>query len=79
MKVKHTVTSTDDEVGFLFDTVMTTCLTVYSTIEEQSAAILAAKLHFKEQLDSILKDAFNLGEKIAMMDADYEDTKMYMS
>lgn len=78
MRVKHIVTSTQNEVDSLFNIAMTSCLIVYPTVEEQSAAIHAAKSVFQTQLDTIIYEAYDVGRKLAEMKADYKDTESYV-
>jgi len=75
MKVRHIVESETMECEELYMIATTACLTVYATVEEQNAAILAAKDVFKEHLDYLLAKAYGLGKK--MMSADEKDKDMY--
>lgn len=78
MKVKHVITSTQDEVDSLFNIAMTACLVVYPTIEEQTAAILSAKTVFQVQLDTLICEAYDIGKRLAKMRADAKDTFEYV-
>ncbi len=75
MKVRHIVESEMEECEALYMVATTACLTVYPTVEEQNAAILAAKDVFKTHLDMLLAKAYGLGKK--MEDADTKDKAMY--
>jgi len=63
MKIRSNVTASPEECDALFNIVMTPCITVYSTPEEQTKAFVDAKDHFATMLDVYLSDAFRMGKK----------------
>jgi hypothetical protein len=77
MKVKHSVETEDVEADLLYNMVTAICLAPYPTVEEQNAAILAAKLEFKTKLDELVLKAFKVGCKIGKKKADITDAAMY--
>lgn len=77
MKVKHSVVTDDMECADLYTIATTVCLATYPTVEEQNAAIMAAKDAFKVKLDELVAKAFKLGSKIGKKSADATDTAMY--
>lgn len=77
MKVKHSVETEDVEVTMLYDMVTSICLASYGTVEEQTAAIAAGKMLFKDKLNSLIQKAFKVGAKIGKSKADTKDAAMY--
>lgn len=77
MKVRHSIETEDVEADMLYNMVTSICLASYSTVEEQSAAIMAAKLVFKTKLDELVLKAFKVGTKIGKKKADVSDSAMY--
>lgn len=77
MKVKHSVMTEDSECADLYVIATTACLATYPTIEEQNAAILAARDVFKTKLDDLVLKAFKIGKKMGKKSSDTMDTAMY--
>ena len=78
MKVKHTVETNDAEVETLYSMVSGICLATYPTMEEQTAAVVAGKVSFKNALDELIAKAFKIGTKMGKKSSDTMDTEMYM-
>jgi len=70
MKIRHLVEVTGAEVDSLFNPVMTVCVTVYASPEEQAQAILRAKGEFEKELNSLLWKAVKLGQRLGKGKAD---------
>lgn len=77
MKLKHAVVVSDEELDKLYNIAVNACLTPYSSPDEQARGIVAGKVDFESLLNLYLHKAFKLGKKIARMNADSKDTKMY--
>lgn len=77
MKLKHAVVVSDEELDKLYNIAVNACLIAYSSPEEQARGIMNGKVDFESMLNLYLHKAFKLGKKIARMNADAKDTKMY--
>lgn len=69
MKVKHIVKSTQEDIDCLFDIVLPVCMASYTSIEEQTAAIYAAKDVLKTKLDELIYEAYKIGRKLAKVES----------
>lgn len=63
MKIRSNVTATPEECDALFNIVMTPCVTVYGSPEDQTKAFVDAKDVFATMLDAYLSEAFRMGKK----------------
>lgn len=77
MKIKHSISVSEDEINALFNIVRDTALVTYPTVEDQALALDNVKVKFAELLQQYITTAFKTGKKIGKSSADLKDTKMY--
>ena len=78
VKVVHSVIVDPIVAENIFNSIVTCVKTVYTTVEEEAAAIAVVRAAYDAELACIAKDAFKAGKRICSSKADVKDTGMYV-
>jgi hypothetical protein len=77
MEIKHTLVASEAECHALFEVVKDACLLAYPSKDAQDKGLDLAKIKHKEILDKQVNEAFQIGYKVGLNQANTKDDIMY--